>query len=51
LFFWFVFGSFFGFFRTASFIFSSLCIFVSISQISLVIWCLVQYRTALNKGK
>jgi hypothetical protein len=49
--FWFVFGSFFGFFRTASFTFSSLCIFVSISQIPLEILGLVQYRTALNKGK
>jgi hypothetical protein len=45
------FSSFFVFFQTASFTFLSLCIFVSISHLPLEILCLVQYRTALNKGK
>ena len=49
--FWFVFSSFLGFFQIASFTFLSLCIFVSISNLPLEILCLVQYRTALNKGK
>jgi hypothetical protein len=49
--FWFVFSSFLDFFQTASFNFLSLCIFVSISNIPLEILCLVQYWTALNKGK
>jgi hypothetical protein len=51
----FLFGLFFlpfcFFFQTASFTFFSICIFVSFSHLPLEMLSLVQYRTALNKGK